>query len=145
MENKPREVTDLSSDLINFGWSKEDAESTADAMQALPKFRTFNSYYLAAALELKKRLDMAKQKPKKPEDYAKIVNSILAAPSAIKSKSKRRQVKTQEVKDKEPYTVVSYYLSIPQSLNSQKSIYEEFLSEEDEEEEEDDVGIADDE
>lgn len=143
MTSQPREVLDLASDLINFGWSKEDADSTAISMQALPKFRTFNSYYLAAALELQKRIGMAKQKPKTPNDYSKIIASILAVPAKL-SKSKRRPVKTQEVKDREPYTVVSYWRAILQIPENQKNILEDFISEEEnEDEEEDDVGIAD--
>lgn len=125
-------INELSTELMsdNFGWDADEAASAAEFAHNLPKFPTYNFYYLAAALELRKRLNnlkleeqkKSKKTTKKVEDYDSA--DYLALINKILKKTKRPKSLSKATAAAEPSTIISYYLAL-QEISEKAPVNEE--------------------
>lgn len=124
----------------NFNWDSEPAKAAAELAHNLPKFQTYSFYYLAVALELRRRLDeireeeaiRSKRSPTKSgkgkkkvedytsEDYLALINNIIRKTKRPKSVSKNGAAV-------EPALVISYYLALEKVAKDQPREFEEEL------------------
>jgi hypothetical protein len=136
----------------NFNWDPDQADAEASLARNLPKFPTYSLYYLAVALELRRRLeDIRTEQAVKgrkgtakkvksvddygPEDYLALIDKIIKGTKRPKAVSKSNAAA-------EPAEVISYYLALvaisegrPKKTEEEEEYYpsgeEEILSDED--------------
>lgn len=142
MADGGKAVEDLVNALQNnYNWSEDSARDAAERATNLPRFPTYNSFYLATALQFERQLETLKKKPKTPKEREDLVKSILA------SAKKRGKRISAEVAAREPYSVVTAYLmlkdlpeqktevepysEVPESEVEESEEEEEYFSEED--------------